>query len=358
MPNKKVCLIIPSLRHGGAERVISVLANQWAQNPNLEVFLLLMTKQDQFYTIDDRVKIIEPEKGYQSTLLGRGLYSLWILYFLRKSVNQIKPNTILSFCERYNNIVLLSLLGSRYPVFVSDRSNPEGNLGSLHENLRKTLYKKAKGIIAQTDTAKKVIYSKTKNKNIETIPNPLRDIKDFSIVQKENIILNVGRFEWQKNQKGLVEAFSNLQNRENWKLLLVGVGSLRGELEQQIRQKNLEDQVILLDFQKDIDSYFQTAKIFAFTSISEGFPNVLLEAMANGLACVSYDCPTGPSELIQNEENGNLIPLHDQELFSAKLQLLMDDNDKRIKFGTKAVVVKEEYSVAVISDKYLKFILK
>ncbi|MFV0194102.1 glycosyltransferase family 4 protein [Empedobacter falsenii] len=353
---KKICLIIPSLRHGGAERVISVLANEWVKNPNCEVNLLLLTKQDHFYNIDSRVNIIEPQKLYTKNSISKLFYTIWVFWFIRNKIYKLNPTSVLSFCERYNNIVLLALLGIKIPIFVSDRNNPSNNLGLIHEYLRKKLYKKAKGIIAQTETAKTILFNKTGNLNIKAIPNPLRGIKDHNDIIKENIIMNVGRFELQKNQKELIEIFSQLELKKDWKLRIIGVGSLKSDLEETIREKKLEDQVELLDFQKNIDEYFQQAKIFAFTSIYEGFPNALSEAMANGLASIAYDCPTGPSELIQHNENGYLIPLHNKEEYIKQLQLLVDDENLRQRISMNAKNVKTKFSSQTISNEYLNFI--
>lgn len=358
LKNKSICLVIPSLRHGGAERVISVLANEWSKNSNYQVNLILLTKQDHSYKIDSRVNIVEPNIGYKKNFFSKFFYTLWTIIFIRRSVKKINPTSVLSFCEIYNNIVLLALLGISTPVFVSDRNNPNMNLGLIHEYLRKKLYKKANGIIAQTKTAKRILLEKTKNENIITIPNPLRPIKINKSIIKENIIINVGRFEVQKNQKELIEIFSQLVFKDQWKLRIIGVGSLKSELEEMINNFHLENKVELLDFKSDIDSYFQQSKIFAFTSIYEGFPNALSEAMANGLPCISYDCPTGPSELIENKENGFLIPLHNKIEYTKKLQQLVDDEFLRNKMGEKSKEVNEKFSVSAIALKYLNFISK
>ncbi|MFV0221276.1 glycosyltransferase [Empedobacter falsenii] len=357
MQINNICLIIPSLRHGGAERVISVLANEWSKNPDCKVNLLLLTKQEHFYQIDSRVNIIEPQKLYTKNSISKLFYTIWVFWFIRNKIYKLNPTSVLSFCERYNNIVLLALLGIKIPIFVSDRNNPSNNLGLIHEYLRKKLYKKAKGIIAQTETAKTILFNKTGNLNIKAIPNPLRELKDNN-AQKDNIILNVGRFELQKNQKELIEIFSQLELKKDWKLRIIGVGSLKSELEETIREKKLVDQVELLDFQKNIDEYFQQAKIFAFTSIYEGFPNALSEAMANGLASIAYDCPTGPSELIIDNKNGFLVPLHNREEYIKKLQKLLDDEILRLQISEKAKDVKQKFSTQSISNIYLNFITK
>ena len=354
---KRIVLIIPSLRHGGAERVISILANQWAKDAKLNITLILLTKQVQYYELDDRVTIIEPVRTYKNNSASKFLYTLWSLKFIRSEVSKIKPDTILSFCEIYNNLVLLSLIGLNYKIFVSDRNNPDNNLGKLHENLRKVLYKNASGIIAQTKNGKEILYHKTKNKNIVNIPNPLRPINEHDTV-KEKIILNVGRNEDQKNQLELIDIFSELHNAKEWKLYILGNGELRNQLDRKVVDLGLKSRVVLMDFQSDIDLYFQKSSIFAFPSLYEGFPNALSEAMANNLPCVVYDCPTGPAEMIEDTVNGFLIPLKDKQRFISKLQLLVDNESLRKEIGNEASKIKEKVAVNKICDKYLNTILE
>ena len=229
---KKIVLIVPSMRNGGSERVMSELANSWCTEDYIEVFLILLTNQEKFYEIDSRVKVITPEKNYKKNILSKTLYKIWIFYFIRTRCKDIKPKTVLSFNERYNNIVLLSLLGTKIKTFVSDRNNPYMNIGRVHHFLRNRLYRKSSGIIAQTTTAKKVLSKNTKNKNIRVIPNPLRKItsgNNGSIAKKKKIILNAGRNVPQKNQLELLEIFSQC-NYQDWELKILGNGPLRQEL--------------------------------------------------------------------------------------------------------------------------------
>lgn len=351
---KKVCLVIPSLRHGGAERVISVLANEWSSYYDVEVTLLLLTKQKKYYQIDRKVSIIEPKRGYKSTLISKLFYRIWTLFYIRKEIKKLNPETVLSFCEVYNNLVLLSLVGVRNKKYVSDRSNPSKNLGFVHENLRRLLYKRADGIIAQTERGKAILKVKTNNRNIINIPNPLRIISRENIL-KENIILNVGRNEPTKNQLELLEIFNKI-NISSWRLMILGNGELRAKLEEKIQELRIRDNVELLDFQTNIDHYYSKAKVFAFTSLFEGFPNALNEAMAHGLACISYDCPIGPSELITNNVSGKLIPLRDSEMFYQELKNILIDEDLQKKLGENAQYVNFEFSKEKISLQYFNFI--
>ena len=311
MPKERIVLIISSLRNGGSERVMSELANYWSRNPLLEIYLILLTNQKQYYRIDPRVHIITPKHNYKKNFISKSIFKYRTLFFIRSSCLKIQPTSILSFNERYNNIVLLALIGLKLKVYVSDRNSPFMKIGLLHSFLRNKLYKNATGIIAQTHTAKRVLDKNTKNKNIKVIPNPLREIEPKKVSQRQfekKIILNVGRNVAQKNQLELIEIFNNC-DYSNWILKIVGSGPLNSALIKKTEELGIEKHVQIIEFTKNIDVYYSEADVFAFTSLYEGFPNALVEAMAHGIACISYDCPTGPSDIINNGINGSLIPL-------------------------------------------------
>jgi GalNAc-alpha-(1->4)-GalNAc-alpha-(1->3)-diNAcBac-PP-undecaprenol alpha-1,4-N-acetyl-D-galactosaminyltransferase len=353
----KICLVIPSLRNGGSERVMSELANKWASIKNIEVYLILLTNQEQFYKIDARVKIVTPSRNYKNNFLSKGFFKIWTFYYIRSTCNKIQPTSLLSFSERYNNIVLLSLLGTKFKKYVSDRNSPYMNIGKLHTFLRNLLYKGATGIIAQTSTAKKELHKNTKNTNIRVVPNPLRKIEDIGIKNLKNkIILNVGRNVPQKNQLELLEIFSRC-DLSGWTLQIIGNGPLKDVLIQKSKELGISKNVHILGFSKDIDSFYREASIFAFSSLYEGFPNALNEAMAHGLACVSYDCPTGPKDIIKDGYNGMLVDLGNKDSFQQKMNELMLSEKLREQFSDRAREIKEIYSLNKITDNYLNFIL-
>tara|TARA_Y100000768_G_C23935155_1_gene662180 strand:+ start:282 stop:1355 length:1074 start_codon:yes stop_codon:yes gene_type:complete len=353
---KKICLIIPSLRYGGSERVMSILANEWVIKKDVEVYLVLLTKQKIFYDLHKDVKLIEPTITYKKNWFSKFLYRLKTIIYVRSKCNEIKPDSILSFNERYNNIVLLSLLGTPYRKYVSDRNSPFNSLGFIHNTLRKILYKKASGIIAQTNTAKEVLFKSTANKNIKVIPNPLRSFNS-KILEKKNIIINVGRLVEQKNQLELIEIFS-MCNYKNWALQIYGNGHLKEDIKNKIIELNLHKHVELKEFTQNIDAKFGQAKIFALSSLYEGFPNALIDAMAHGLASISYDCHTGPKDIIEDNVNGLLVPLSNKKEYVEKLNSLMEDEQQRIFLSTEAKKVKEIYSLNMISEKYYNFVTK
>lgn len=117
----------------------------------------------------------------------------------------------------------------------------------------------------------------------------------------------------------------------------------------------VEDRVLFWGEVSHIEEYYQRSDIFAFTSISEGFPNALGEAMAAGMACISFDCEAGPSDLIVDGENGFLIPENDHERYISKLKLLINNESIRKKLGKKAKLKASEFSFEKIGHQYFNF---
>ena len=173
-------------------------------------------------------------------------------------------------------------------------------------------------------------------------------------------MLMIGRLISTKHQDRLINIFSRTNNKD-WKLVLVGYDHLKQtnsiHLKKLIKELHLENKVILAGKQFDVESYYSQSKIFAFTSSSEGFPNVIGEAMSAGLPVIAYDCVAGPSEMIIDDENGYLIPLFDDELFFKKLQKLMENADLRKQLGDKGKETIRRFDKELISKKFLDFIL-
>lgn len=347
---KKICLVIPSLHAGGMERVMSELANYFAQKPGLEIHLVCLIKGKIFYSIAESVILHEPDFEKKSWFI----YSLMTLIYLRKTLKKINPVAVLSFGETYNSFVLLSALFLNLKIFVSDRSKPDKSWGKTHEFLRRILYPKAKGIISQTTYSKTFLQKETNHTNICVIPNPV-DAAKFNGQQRRKVILNVGRLISSKKIEILLEIFAQT-NHGDWNLWIVGDGPLRFQLEEKAAQLGISNAVKFWGSQKDIAGYYSQSAIFAFTSVSEGFPNALLEALAAGLPCISFDCVAGPSDLIQDGVNGFLIPEMDTETYLSKLQHLMDNVELRNNMGNQALETAKEFHISKIGEDYLKFI--
>ena len=349
----KITLVIADLGAGGAERVLSILANKWCEKGH-KINIVLLSEGPSFYKLDSRIKVTE--LGF---LKNRNNYSRAISIFkvarkLRKHIKEIHPDFILSFMNKYNIFVLLSLFKTKNKIYVSERDSPTEKLSYLTVFLRNFSYRYASGIICQTKLSKEFIEITSKNDNVTTIANPISDCVIDNKIKKENIILNVGRMVEKKGQKYLIEAFANIQHK-NWNLYFVGNGPLKRELENYAKELGLSDRVFFLGQQKDVAYWYQKAKIFAFPSILEGFPNALAEAMSYGLACVSFDCYTGPSDIINNGYNGYLVEERNVAEFTNKINYLVENENEIHRFSENANQIRSLLNKDRISEMYFNF---
>lgn len=355
---KKILFVIHSLKVGGMERVMADLANSFVKQQDIDIHIILYgIKRDIFYDLNPAIIVHKPNFEFDNT--NRNLSTIKTLGFLRKKIKIIQPNTILSFGEYWNNLVLVATLGMKVPIYIADRATPMLNLGKVQNNLRKYLYPRATGLIVQTKKAKSIYKESFKNLQIEVIGNPITQIDIQNEKKRENIILNVGRLVDTKHQDRLINIFSKLKVSD-WKLVIVGGNSQKQNkketLEKLIKSLKLEERVVLAGNQKDVKSYYLKSKIFAFTSSSEGFPNVIGEAMASALPVIAYDCMAGPSEIITDGEDGFLVPLFDDALFEKKLNFLVKNEEERIKMGSRAIKNVDRFSSQMIAKKFLNFI--
>ena len=357
---KKLCLLIPSLQAGGMERVMSELAWYFSEKDEVELHLVLYgINREIFHSLPENIEVHKPVFQFSNRL--RFLNTLRTLSFLRKRIRRLAPDSILSFGEYWNNFVLLALLGLKYPVFVSDRSQPDKSLGRFHDMLRHLLYPSARGLILQTGKAKDIYLRKNKHKNISVIGNPIRSFaQPEPVAVREKSVLMVGRLIQSKHQDLLIEMFARV-NRPQWKLLIVGYEHLKQQhldrLKGLAREMGVEDRVVFTGKQNNVEDYYMRSSIFAFTSSSEGFPNVIGEAMSAGLPVVAFDCVAGPSEMIRDGWNGYLSPLFDAADFEDKLARLMDDAELREQMGKQALESIKRFSREQICEEFYQVLL-
>lgn len=355
----KICLVIPSLEPGGMERVMSELANQFAKNDGIDLHIVLYgSNRKIFYALPENITIHKPNWKFDNS--RRVTHALKTSWFLRKKITSLQPDTVLSFGELWNNIVLLSLLGTGIRVYVSDRSQPNKDLGWLQNGFRRWLYPHSAGVILQTEKAKTIYNKHYKNLNIEVIGNPIRAIinTDAGLV-RQNQVLMVGRLVAGKNQERLIKIFARIDNKA-WKLVLVGDGlptqNIKEKLIALTVKLDVADKVVFAGAQLNVEQYYLASKIFAFTSSSEGFPNVVGEAMSAGLPVISYDCQAGPSDMINDSKNGFLVPVFDDLMFENRLKKLMDNEERCKQFSKQAQADIKKFSVEAISKQFFSFI--
>ena len=356
----KICLIIPSLQAGGMERVMSELAWAFSAREGVELHLVLYgISREIFYPVPEDIFIHKPGFKFNNRL--RFLNTLRTLSFIRRTIRRIRPATVLSFGEYWNNFVLLALLATKHPVFVSDRSQPDLSLGRFHDLLRRWLYPRARGIILQTRQAREIYLRKHRHRNIAVIGNPIRQIGSVNNSPEQELrVLMVGRLIRTKHQDLLIRMFARVCSPE-WTLMIVGYDHLKQQhmdrLKALARDLGVEKQVIFTGKSEKIEELYLSSSIFAFTSSSEGFPNVIGEAMSAGLPVVAFDCVAGPSEMITDGENGFLAPLFDESAFESRLRQLMQDRELRKEMGDRAKESIADFSRDRITGEFYKFIL-
>lgn len=354
----KICLVIHSLGIGGMERVMSIIANYIAVDKHAEVHLILIgLKRNIKYPLSDKIQVHRPSFEFKNS--RRTYDTVRTMIFLHQKLKKLKPDCALSFGEMWNNLVLISAMGTGCKVYISDRSKPGKDLGRLHNKLRDIFYPQASGYVAQTNIAAQLCRSNKWNNNIRVIGNPINRIPKSSDSQKDNIVLFVGRLIKTKHVDQLIKIFHEIDNRD-WKLCIVGGDakrlSLSKELDTLVKKLGIEEQILLEGEQHNVAQYYNRSKIFAFPSSSEGFPNVIGEALSAGLPVVAYDCIAGPSDMINDGENGFLIELFNKEVFKKKLKLLMKDEELRKEMSRKAKKSISQFETERIAEEFYNFI--
>lgn len=350
--SKRILIINNGLAGGGIERASVSLANFFVSQ-GYELIVLALYKSDKFYKLHNQILFIEPD--FQRDSVNRYFYLVKMIIYIRKQVKAHKPDTILSFGEWTNSYVVLSLLGMKLPLFLSDRMSPLAKLPFISEFLRKKLYRRATGIIAQSNFAKSILQQKTNSKNIHVIYNPVNAIEKIQCIPK-NRIVTVGRLEEVKGHKYLIHAFAQL-NHKDWELSIVGDGTLKNELVALAESLNIKNRVIFHGKLSDFRLQLSEAEIFVLPSLKEGFPNSLIEAMSVPLACISSDTFNGHNEIIEHTVNGLLVKPGDINELSISLNQLIENVNFRARLKENAYKIRFDLNFDKIAMKYLEIIL-
>ena len=351
--SSEIIFVISSLSAGGAEKVICELANHAVKSMS-NVYLILLTKQEKFYIVSKEVEIIEPD--FTVDQMSRLRFQIKNFMWLRSVLKSTSAQRIVSFSGKYNSFVLLASLFLSKKVFISDRSRPGISYGRLLDTINPIVYRTSAGIIAQTFQAQITAKAKTNHKNIAVIPNPVNIPIELPESNREKMIINVGRFIPSKHQGLLVDFFNDV-HRGGWNLSFLGDGELLQQVKAKAKALPNNNYINFLGNVKNMEDYYRSASVFAFTSNSEGFPNSLAEAMAYGCACIAFDCTAGPSDIITNGVDGFLVREGDCIGYKEKLDLLMTNEELRKRFSKAAKQKMQRFEKSVVSERYLSFVL-
>ena len=354
---KTIAFYIGDLSRGGAEKVMINLA-RYFMSLGYEVYLVTKTVGETEYEVPEGINRLLADITPEEETKSRIKNLIKRITKLRGIWKEIKPDLILSFIRKNNLMAIASSDGLGIPVVVGIRSNPERELqGRGFKQLSFLMFKKAAGIVVQTSGGKSFLPGGLQKKTV-ILPNSISpeyigsEPVQFSERRKEIVL--VGRIDSNKNQRMVLEAFSEIMDEyRDWSLHLYGDGELAAGL----RNRFDCDGIVFHGQVSDVKSRIEKASVFVLPSKQEGMPNALIEAMALGLACISTDCPCGgPADLIKQDENGILIPVDDREKLKEQLCRLMDDEQLRIGLGKEASKIAEDMKPEKVNQLWKEYL--
>ena len=330
-----IAFYINTLGNGGAERVISQLAN-YLSSIEYRVILITSYRVENEYFICEQVERINIESEKDTRNVIKRNFSR--IRAVRKICRREKVDVLISFMAEPNFRAVLACIGLPTKNIISIRSDPRREYGGkIGHCIGKFLLPMADGCVFQTEDAKSW-FPKRLQKKSTIIFNPLA--KAFFEVERKVVcnVVSICRLNKAKNLGMLIRAFQRLANKyPDQNLLIYGNGEMKQELQELIASCSLEQRVKLMGATTDVPTVLAGAGIFVLSSDYEGMPNALMEALAVGVPSVSTDCPCGgPRMLIEHGTNGLLVPVGDEEKLVEALDFLLSDQEFAAQIGKNA----------------------
>jgi glycosyltransferase involved in cell wall biosynthesis len=358
----RVVVVIYSLAGGGAERVAIDLC-RYLRDQHREVILLTLDGDDP--DVHAGPTGVRRERMEVRRVAYTPLQTAWYFFnrirSMRRKIRDLEPDVVVSFMDLVNVWTVLCLFGTGIPVIVSERLHPACNpISRIWKLARRLVYPFANAVTVQTRDGAEWFKQRTRVKHAVVIPNAARLPQDLVVeagdpvaVPSRSLMLAIGRLTEQKGLDLLLDAFhrSGLA-QAGWHLVILGQGPQRSVLEQQAARLQLTDAVTFGGFVR-VGPWLSRADIFVLSSRYEGFPNALVEALQMQRACVSFDCPSGPRDLIENDRNGLLVPPEDVAALSEAMKRLAADPDLRRRLGAEAAKVGEQLAPTLVYGKWL-----
>ncbi len=354
---RRLTIIVPSLSLGGAEGVAAMMANHWAQVGDSVTLITLDSSETDTFTLSKEVQRYALGLMQDScNLIQAVLNNRQRIGRLREAIRESQPDVVISLTDRMNVLTLLAMRKSNLPVLISERSDPRHHLiGRLWSILRKRMYPRATALVVQTQAVSDFFTPWMESSQIEVIPNAVPIPRSFNvpIVTEQtllskphsNVILGMGRLSHEKGFDLLIDAFSKLTSEyPQWKLKILGEGPLRDLLQAIINERGLQEQIELMGWVADPELILDQGELFVLPSRYEGFPNALLQAMSRGLACISFDCESGPAEIARAGGQVALVPAENVSKLTQMLQKFMDDESLRNEAAVSALKVTQHFS--------------
>ncbi len=355
-PKRRIALVIHALYGGGAERVMSQLANRWSsQGHDVALITLAATSTDQYVT-DSAVQRIGLDVMRTSrNKLAACMANRQRMKRLRATIQQWRPDRILSFCDRMNVLCLQACHGLSIPIWISERSDPrKQKIGWIWEWARRWNYPYCSGCVVQTASVQQYLARILPSDKLRVIPNavtlpestaePTRSLHIEESTGKQ-ILLSVGRLAHEKGFDVLLRAWGRAHSDLlNWILVLMGDGPERNRLEALARSLNVIDSVRFLGWWDSPWPAYARADLYVMPSRYEGFPMALLEAMSCGKPCIATRCSAAVDSLADSQRALLCVNIDDEIELAQNIISLAHAPDQRTRLSIAARQIAQAYS--------------
>jgi glycosyltransferase involved in cell wall biosynthesis len=354
----KIAFHLNCLEQGGAERVVTNLANQFVEN-GYEVLIATEWYGENEFQTDPRVRRVHVGLRPGDEKKSRPMQFYLRVKYLRDFLNKEKPDILVPFARKALYRGLMAAYFMKMPVLISIRTDPAGHYEALSDKLQiPILFPRANGCVFQTEGARE-FFAPRLQKNSRIILNPINP-KYIGVPmpdKRTKTVVQSGRLVDFKNQPMLIRAFVEVHKKHpDYDLKIYGGDSFDGTkeiLEQIIEENNAGDYVHLMGASDTLEKDLVDAALFAFTSDWEGLPNALMEAMALGLPIVATDCPCGgPRTIMTNEVDGLLIPIKDQKALEDGINRLIEDRDLAKRLGCAARRIAQKANGQAVFEQW------
>jgi len=347
--HRRLTFVIHSLNGGGAERTLAAMANHWAREGSEVTFVTLASSEDDIYELSASVtRVCLNGMQESSNVLQAVISNFRRLFRLRRAIQDAKGDAVISFTDKVNILTLLACMGLRKRVVICERVDPRRHeIGRSWSFLRRWTYAWCDTLVVQTEGIRDFFRRFVPDSKVRVIANAVQEPANAPTehLQREPWIVAMGRLEKQKGFDLLIEAFAQIAGKHpDWRLKILGEGSQRKSLTDQIHALGLEPSVELCGWVESPKTWIHKSEIFVLSSRYEGFPNALLEAMSAGVPVVSFACESGPLEIIRHEIDGLLVPDGDVEQLARAIDRMILDPQERAAFGQRALDVTERFS--------------
>ena len=362
---------------GGMERVLLNKVVWFREHTDWEIVIVTTDQKNRptFYPFPDGVKMVDLGVNYSDDN-GKGFFAKFCGFIKRRQIHKRLLNRLLR--EENPDIVdcfypgecsfvpslkdgskkVMELHQSKLFYHQYNRSGLMGLADKIRAKMDERLVRKFDSFVVLTEEDAAMWGDVP---NIKVIPNAAKFIAEGYSNCNEKRVIAVGRLDYQKSFDRLIEAWALVQqtNKYNdWSLDIFGQGEWRDMLQQMIDERGLQDRVTLNKPTKDIAKEYVRSSMLVMSSHYEGFPMVMIEAMACGLPVVTFDYKCGPRDIIDHEINGLLVKDGDIEGLAQALMRLMDDDELRQKMGENARLVVDRYSEEKVMSKWLELYSK